>query len=219
MRPLFFDEPENAALYGKSDTYLWGNDFLISMVSKPGLTAKDIYFPKNSNWFDFYTDKKHVGGSSQNVSLNEQSIPTFVRGGAFIPMVEVFQNTKQYSTKNLNLHYYYDESVAESNGKMYNDDGELPNAFEKGRFEILNFGSKSGTNSFTITVENEKGDHLIEGSRNISLIIHNIKSKPEKVSVEGKKIKSKWDKKKQILTIPFIFERNHSKKIIIQTAK
>ncbi len=219
MRPLFFDEPENIILYSKSDTYLWGNEFLVSMVSKPGLTKKEVYFPKNSNWFDFYTDKKYVGGSSESVALNEQSIPTFVRGGAFIPMIDVIQNTKQYSTKNLNLHYYYDESVKESVGKMYNDDGELPNAFEKGRSEILNFGSKSGTNSFTITIENEKGDHLIEGSRNISLIIHNIKSKPEKVSNAGKKIKSKWDKKKQILTIPFIFERNHSKKITIQTAK
>ena len=90
---------------------------------KSGISEKEIYFPKSSNWFDFYTDKKYDAGRLKKVETKPDHIPTFVRAGAFIPMIKTIQNTEQYSLKNFDLHYYFDQDVKKSSGKLYNDDG------------------------------------------------------------------------------------------------
>jgi len=123
MRPLFFEETDNTGLYESSDTYLWGDEFLVSPVVQSGITEQEIYFPANFNWYDFYTLDKYTGGSTQIVTLAEEHIPIFVRGGSFIPMVKPVQTTRNYSTDKLQLHYYYDTEVSASQGKLYDDDG------------------------------------------------------------------------------------------------
>jgi oligosaccharide 4-alpha-D-glucosyltransferase len=40
MRPLFFEEPENIDLQKVSDSYFWGNDFLIAPITKTSLFSK-----------------------------------------------------------------------------------------------------------------------------------------------------------------------------------
>jgi alpha-glucosidase (family GH31 glycosyl hydrolase) len=174
MRPLFFEEP---ALTTVSGTYFWGNDFLVTPITKAGLTSTEVYFPKSSNWFDFYTNEKHLAGTTESIKVNEDYIPTFVRGGSFIPMIETIQNTSKYSLANFNLHYYFDESVANSSGKLYNDDGTTPNAFEKGQYEILNFNSTNNNKSLVIKMATVTGKNFTSTDKNVLVLIHNIKAK------------------------------------------
>ena len=183
MRPLFFEEPNNTALTTVAGTYFWGNDFLITPITKSGITSTEIYFPKSSNWFDFYTHEKHNAGTTNTVKVNEEYIPTFVRGGSFIPMIETIQNTSSYSLANFNLHYYFDESVTNSSGKLYNDDGATPNAFEKGQYEILNFNSNNNNKSLVVKMATVTGKNFTSADKNISVLIHNIK--PKRIFVNG----------------------------------
>ncbi|MEM6685654.1 MAG: TIM-barrel domain-containing protein, partial [Bacteroidota bacterium] len=81
MRPLFFEEEDNKALYTKSSSYLWGNDFLVTPILKDSVTTQEVYFPKGSVWFDFETDEKAVGGQTKVVQTKENYIPVYVRGG------------------------------------------------------------------------------------------------------------------------------------------
>ena len=177
MRPLFFEEPDNSALTIVAGTYFWGNDFLVTPITKAGLTSTSIYFPKSNNWFDFYTNEKHAAGATENIKVNEDYIPTFVRGGSFIPMIETIQNTSKYSLANFNLHYYFDANVANSSGKLYNDDGTSPNAFEKGQYEILNFTSVNNGKSLVIKLSSTVGKNYTSSDKNVSVLIHNIKAK------------------------------------------
>lgn len=218
MRPLFFEEPENTNLSSVAETYFWGNDFLVSPITKAGITEQEIYFPKSSNWFDFYTSKKHTAGSTEKVAVVEDYIPIFVRGGAFIPMIETIQSTQDYSTENLQLHYFYDRSVAQSSGNLYDDNGVTPRAFEKGHYEILNFNSTNTLNSLTITVRSEKGADYTKKEKNINLVLHQV-SKPKSSLINGEKVKSKWNKKEQKLVISFPFQSNQSQTITIQFSK
>ena len=68
MRPLFFEEPTNLKLQTISDEYLWGKDFLVKPIIKSGITQTEMYFPKNGNWFDFYTGKNRPTVSNPPVS-------------------------------------------------------------------------------------------------------------------------------------------------------
>nr|WP_294776704.1 TIM-barrel domain-containing protein [uncultured Flavobacterium sp.] len=177
MRPLFFEEPTNEKLLNEKESYFWGNAFLIKPITKSGVTSTEVYFPKSNNWFDFYTGKKYNAGSTEMVKVEETYIPTFVRGGSFVPMIESIQHTENYSLDNFNLHYYFDESVAHSTGMLYNDDGVTPNTFEKEQYEAIHFSSKTDTKSLTIKIATVWGRNFTPKDKNISVLIHNIKAK------------------------------------------
>jgi oligosaccharide 4-alpha-D-glucosyltransferase len=211
MRPLFFEEPTNIKLSTVCESYLWGNDFLVSPITKSNVKTTSIYFPKNNNWFDFYTDKKYLAGTTSNVKVSEDNIPTFVRGSSFIPMIKSIQNTSKYSLANFDLHYYFDEKTTNSSGKLYNDDGTTSNAFEKGEFEILNFKSVTSNKMVVLKFNTELGENFVSTDKNVNLILHNIK--PKTISIDGKSIPFKMNNTK--IEIPIIWLKSSSKEIKI----
>ena len=212
MRPIFFEENGNNNLFLNDKTYLWGNNFLVSPVVKAGLKEQKVYFPSNANWFDFYTDEKVKGGQTKVVQLNEESIPTYVKGGSFIPMSQPIQNTTQYNFKSFDLHFYFDESISESEDKLYNDDGETSNAFEKGLYEIIEFESGYKNNRLCIEIEQELGTNYNFSSKEINLVIHNILTAPKKV----KKYKYKWNSENKTLNISIRLDNPKSKIVKIK---
>jgi oligosaccharide 4-alpha-D-glucosyltransferase len=212
MRPLFFEEPANVKLLNSSETYLWGNDFLVTPITKAGTKTTVVYFPKNNNWFDFYSDKKYIAGTTGNVMVVEDHLPIFVRGGAFIPMIKTISNTSKYSLANFDLHFYYDAKTTKSSGQLYNDDGTTPNNFEKGAYEILNFNSTSNAKTITIQLNAEIGKSFAATDKNVALIIHNLKAK--KVTVNGKMTAFKTSK--TTLEIPVTWQKGTQPAIQIQ---
>ncbi len=201
MRPLFFNEPNNKELLSKSDGYLWGNDFLVYPITEKGQTQKEVYFPKNSNWYDFYTGKKYEAGTTQKIELNKNNIPTFVRGGSFIPMNKSIQNTQNYVLNDFDVHYYFDEKSETSKLNLYNDDGVTPNNFENLKFEKFDFRSKFKNNSLSIRAEY---DHTFanSNSKKINLIIHGFDKLPKEIILNKKQLKnSEFTFENNLLTI------------------
>lgn len=187
MRPLFFEEPDNFELYFVSDEYLWGDDILISPVLRPNIFEKEIYFPKTGNWFDFYTGEKYKGGNTATIELEEDHIPTFVRGGAFIPMAQPIMTTEDYSAEKVEIHYFFDEKVNSSKDVLYHDDGKLSEAYEKGHFEILILSSQKQNDSWVFTIEKQLGPEKKESDfESTTLVFHNVPFEPGLVQVNGK---------------------------------
>src|SRR5690606_33351823 len=106
--------------------------FLVSPVTSAGAKSQKVHFPKSSNWFDFATGQKYQGGTFAEITLMEDHIPVFVRGGAIIPMIDVVQTTHDYNKSKLYIKYYFDEDANHTSGKLYEDVGETPEAYEKG---------------------------------------------------------------------------------------
>ncbi len=219
MRPLFFEEPNNQKLFNYSKSYLWGHDILVSPVLEAGIKNQDIYFTKNHIWFDFYTDEIINGGQTKTIGLKENSIPTYIRAGAFISMAKPMQSTEDYDVNTLEVHYYHHNSVKESERKLYNDDGETTNAYEKGQYEILEFEAKIKKRWLEINFEAENGPDFQSKSKQIDLIIHNIKNQPKRIKIDGKKIKGIWDTKKNVLTIPLVWSTSKEKNVKIKFKK
>jgi alpha-glucosidase (family GH31 glycosyl hydrolase) len=186
MRPLFFEEPNNTSLATVSDTYFWGNDFLVAPITKSNITATSVYFPKNNNWFDFYTDQKYEAGDTKTVSVSDDHIPVFVRGGAFIPMIKTIQNTSAYSLATFDLHYFVDDKTTISSGKLYNDNGETTQAYEKGDYEILYFKSTNTPKEINISLSSETGKIYKSFSKNVNLKLHHLDTKVTTVLIDGK---------------------------------
>ncbi|MFD0863538.1 TIM-barrel domain-containing protein [Sungkyunkwania multivorans] len=200
MRPLFFeDDSEKATTI--ANTYFWGDDFLISPVMKRGETTHEVYFPKGSIWFDFYSSKKFEGGNTAKVEVKEEYIPTFVRGGSFIPMVQPVQTTEEYSIQQLDLHFFYDDSIEKSKRTLYNDDGKTPKAFEKEKYEMLRFESCSNGKTLRLSSDRFIADGFSVKDRNITLKIHGLSRKPRMIRSNGKKVDFIWKDKKKIAVI------------------
>ena len=214
MRPVFFEESDNLELLQNASTYLWGNNFLITPIVNPEVKEKEVYFPKNNTWFNFYTDKKTEGGQTKTVDTKENSIPTYVRAGAFIPMAKLVQSTEDYSLSNLDLHYYHDTSISQSKGQVYNDDGITPNAFEKGKYELLHFKSEACKKSLEIAFKAEIGNQYTSQEKQINLIIHNIGKTPRYIKVNGKR--KMFDLKNQGKNIVIPITWNTSKEIKVK---
>jgi oligosaccharide 4-alpha-D-glucosyltransferase len=212
MRPLFFEEPNNSTLQTVSTSYLWGNDFLVTPITQANVTSKMVYFPKNNNWFDFYSDQKHLAGTSENLKVSADNIPVFVRGGSFIPMIKTIQNTAKYTLSNFDLHFYFDEKTKSSSGQLYNDDGTTPNAFEKEMFEILHFTSTFNNKVLTIKFNTEIGKSFETSDKNTNLIIHNCKAKT--ILIDRKIVQFKSTK--TAIEIPIIWLKGNLKEIKIQ---
>ncbi len=215
MRPLFFENSEKPVFQINSEEYLWGNDFLVAPIVKAGVGEKQITFPEGF-WFDFYTDEKIEGGVVKTVATRIDAIPAYVRGGAFIPMAKPMQSTEEYDENTWEVHYYFDNSMHQSERKFYNDDGKTPTAFESGAYEILGFESIRKGKQIKIKMEAVSGSHFKRATKQISLVLHNIKEQPSKIKVGNKRLKLQRDKEKNIVTIPVSWDTRKEKQIRIK---
>jgi len=204
MRPLFFVEPDNEKLRAHSASYLWGNDFLVQPIMQAGQQQADVVFPQGT-WIDFYTGQVYAGGTSHTVKVSEEHIPVFVRAGAFVPMAKPMQSTQFYNEKELELHYYHDAAIAQSQGTMYEDDGLTAQAYQHERFRIHHFSSKfqaqaNGQSSLQIQLRQQNGRKMKALNKQIALYVHNVEQVPQQVTLDGKTVKFDWDSSRKLLT-------------------
>lgn len=220
MRPLFFAEPDNPEFLNDASAYFWGRDFLVHPILQAGQQNADIRFPKNSVWFDFYSGQRFEAGSKASVNVDDEHIPTYVRAGAFIPMMQdklKMQSTEEYRGEAVSLHYFHDSSVAESAGQLYEDDGKNAQAFETGAYRLLKMRSQ-----FKIT----KAEHILKldlvqqggdqetSIRSLQLQVHQLANRPLKVLRNDTEIDFVWNEKTKIMQVDFQQNRQEHWQII-----
>ena len=192
MRPLFFED-SRIEMNTISTTYLWGNDFLISPITKAGQEQQKVDFPITGNWYDFYTKQKFEGGKTTFIKTQENSIPTFVRAGAIVPMTKPIQSTDNYQLDQFELHYYFDKNVQHTQRLIYNDDGVLANAYENGHYELLKVDAKHNPKQIQIEFSATNGVQFQSNIKEINLVLYNLNKVPKKVFFNNKKINYQYD--------------------------
>ena len=208
MRPVMFEEPDNdmAPTTAISGTYLWGPAFLVAPVTEPGAARKEMYFPKiaghpEAAWYDFYTGAPHRGGIIEVVPTVREHIPTFVRAGAFVPLATPVLTTRDYTTRQLELHYWHDPAVTASEGRLYDDDGQTARAYETGKYELVRFGARASAGRLDITLAPQPGSAVQPAARTFVLKVHNVAVKPRGVEAGGKALAHVWDEKLKLLEV------------------
>lgn len=205
MRPLFFEEPENSDLYNYDAAYLWGDNFLVAPIMKPGVVTKELYLPNTSSWFDFYTGQEYAGGQTIEVDVNMETIPTFVRAGSIIPMAKPMQTTKEYDGNTLEIHYYYDGSEEGASFSMYNDDGLSFDSFSNQEFELLHFNITNVDDEITVVFSVETAENFSTSKKNIELIIHNLEGSIFVIEAPGEEVTVSIDTQNKTVKIPIVW--------------
>ncbi len=200
-RPIFFEEPNNEEISGIADSYLWGANILVAPILEKGQITESVYLPKGT-WYDFFDDEKYEGGRWVEKSVIFETIPVFARGGSFIPTIEPIQNTEQYSSKKLVVHYYFDKDVEQSDFIMYEDDGRTKDAISKNLYELLDFKALNFDDLLFFSFNRDvKGAYTgMPETRNVELVIHGFEKQPKYILA--------GDKKMKVHTSAYLFKNN-----------
>ena len=81
MRPLFYDFPEDQAVWDIEDEYMFGPDVLVAPVLYEGVRARELYLPKGS-WININDQTQYFGGASVTADAPYEAIPVFVKQGS-----------------------------------------------------------------------------------------------------------------------------------------
>lgn len=154
MRPLMLEFPEDRLTWSLEDQFMFGSDLLVAPVLQEGARERLVYLPKGE-WYDFWTGRRHDGGSKPiRVPVTLDTMPIFVRGGAFVFRQPVIQHTGQMAGQPLEVHVY---PAASSESMLYEDDGATL-AYRQGAFMQRRFRQTRNQNmSVTIDVDSPEG--------------------------------------------------------------
>ena len=128
MRPLWMDFPNDPNVADLGTQYMFGPAFLVAPITEQGQTEKDVYLPAGSDWYNFWTNEKLVGGRWVKVAAPIDRIPVFVRAGSIVPLGSDVQSTA--SKQSISEIRVYPGSNAEF--ALYEDDG-TSYAYQKGQ--------------------------------------------------------------------------------------
>lgn len=82
MRPLFYAFPKDSNAWNVEDSYMFGDDILVSPVCEAGVTQKTVYLPSGESWREVATGKIYQGGQSVLAHAPLDVIPLFVKAQA-----------------------------------------------------------------------------------------------------------------------------------------
>ena len=104
------------------------------------------YLPKGADWYDFWTNKRMMGGQTVTLQATLDQVPMFVRAGSILPFGPEMQYVGEKSWDNLELRVY---PGADASFVLYEDEGDNYN-YEKGVYSTITFQWNDKTHTLTI---------------------------------------------------------------------
>ena len=229
-RPMNFYDNENLLFRNINDQYYWGESFLAAPVIDTNVRKRDVKLPKG-NWINYWTKQPHKGDTTITADASLDIIPVFVKAGSFIPTIPQIYNTEEYIGDTLIIEYYPDTDVPFSEYTIYEDDGVTTDAFQKGRFLLINFIGVASKDSLIIR-QKQTGSYPNNPLRremfysiynpylqNVSVKYNNYDLTSAQTEEEFNLFKEAFyfDKKNNILNIHFQFINNSELQIFRKT--
>lgn len=146
MRAMVMDFGKDVKSYNVSDQYMFGPNLMVCPVYTYKATSRDVYFPVNTNWYDFETGRYITGGKTEKITTTYERIPLFVQEGSIIPFGKDIQHTKQSQADNIQLKVY---AGKDGEFTIYEDEGINYN-YEKGQFAKIRINYEEKTKTVTI---------------------------------------------------------------------
>jgi alpha-D-xyloside xylohydrolase len=133
MRPMVMDFGYDAKVNNISGQYMFGPSLLACPVYEYKARERDVYFPKNTGWYDFYSGAYTEGGQNRKVDAPYERMPLFAKAGSIIPVGEEIQYTSEKPGAPVTLYIYAGKDASFT---LYEDEGTNYN-YEKGKYSII----------------------------------------------------------------------------------
>lgn len=188
MRPVFFSLDGEREVLDHTNSYLWGDAFLVTPVIQAGVESVTATLPQGV-WFDYWNDTRHTVNDkyqAQSLSTELETLPVLVKAGAFIPYAPYQSCTRAMNGEQLEIHYYHDASVHSASGLVYDDDGTSPDSLKDEAYHLLHLHVSEVNGRLRFQFHRSgKGYSNAPESRQISLVIHNYQAQSAQAQVNG----------------------------------
>ena len=125
---------------------MFGRAILVSPVYEYGARQRKVYLPAGTAWYDFYTNRKLVGGRSVMAQSPLSRMPLFVREGAIVPVGPEIQYTGEKPDAPLTILVY---TGHDGTFTLYEDEG-TNYGYEKGALATIPFSYDEAKRELTI---------------------------------------------------------------------
>lgn len=110
------------------------------------IKTKNIYLPKGTQWYDFWTNQVYHGGQEIAKPTDLSTIPLYIRAGSIIPMGPKVQFATEKKWDDLEIRIY---DGADGQFTLYEDENDNYN-YEKGAYSTINFTWNAKSKTLTI---------------------------------------------------------------------
>ena len=125
VRPLWWSQPENEALWDVDDAFMVGDSLLVAPVLEEGARGREVTFP-DGDWMSLEDETWMEGSCKRYVKADLNHLPRFVRAGSLLPLHE---------GENLCLHAYLRPDTPSFFFTLYSDQGDGGQEGRIDRFE------------------------------------------------------------------------------------
>lgn len=146
MRPMVMDFGYDGRVNSLGDQYMFGSSFLVAPVYRYKARSREVYFPKQSGWYDFYTGAYTEGGELTTVDAPYERMPLFVKAGSIVPVGEELQYASEKPAAPITLYVY---TGRDGSFTLYEDEGTNYD-YEKGHYANIPFSYNDATKELTI---------------------------------------------------------------------
>lgn len=162
-RCMFVDYSTNKNAYNRYGQFMFGDLLLAAPITKSGegklmKAVQEVWFPEGNDWYDFFTDEKHVGGEIKNIEKDIYTFPVFVKGGYVLPMQPYNRRPASCDLKTLVLRVYPGNDGDVNTFTLYEDDG-VSRDYEKGEFAKTTLTYTQNGNKVNIIVNPTQGNY------------------------------------------------------------
>jgi alpha-D-xyloside xylohydrolase len=146
MRALMMDFANDKQALDINDEYMFGKSLLVCPVTNPmyskdtkedfsTLRSRELYLPKGTGWYDFWTGEKFSGGQTIKKEAPLDIIPLYVKAGSILPVGPKVQFATEKKWDNLEIRVY---EGANGEFTLYEDENDNYN-YEKGVYSTITF--------------------------------------------------------------------------------
>jgi alpha-D-xyloside xylohydrolase len=151
MRGLVMDYTDDQNVYNIDDQFMFGGGLMACPVYEYEARSREVYFPENKGWYDFYTGEFVEGGQTKEVDAPYEHMPMYAPAGAIITAGPEIQYTTEKKPELITVYVYTGDN---GEFKLYEDENTNYN-YEEGKFSIIPFTYNNQNK--TLTIGNREG--------------------------------------------------------------
>ena len=178
MRALVMDFANDKKVWNIDNEYLFGKSILVCPVTKPMYTkvtgverrdsirvsdfsivkSQQVYLPKGTDWYDFWTNEKFSGGQTIQKQTPLDILPLYVKAGTILPLGPDVQFATEKKWDHLEIMIY---PGADATFTLYEDEFDNYN-YEKGAYSEITFAWNNASRKLTIGAINGAYPGMLE---------------------------------------------------------
>lgn len=179
MRALVMDFTNDTAVNDIKDQWMFGPSLMACPVGVYKARTRQVYLPKQTGWYDLYTNQYYQGGQTITADAPYEKIPVFVPQGAIIPFGPEIEWSDEKKPELITLYVY-----AGKNGEftLYEDEGVNYN-YEKGKYATISFNYDDSKRTLTIGNRQGEFDGMLK-QRRFKVVLRTPRQKVENLNLD-----------------------------------